>query len=164
MTIILLLYAVRGDCEVAQEVDKKVLFQQLVAFITDVHQMKHDVTKDLSIADITPAQYGILEYIAVSQPVTVSEISECKDMSMPNTSRELKKLSDKALCVKYEAEDDKRKQYVRLSEQGEKLMGNAFAHIEDWMGERVRGLSGEELGQLSNAMELLRTTIFRVEQ
>lgn len=144
--------------------DKKALFQQLIAFITDVHQMKHEVTKGFSIEDITPAQYGILEFIAVSQPVTVSEISECKDMSMPNTSRELKKLSDKSLCLKYDAEEDKRKQYVRLAPKGEELMGNAFAHMEDWMGERIRGLPSEELEQLSQAMELLRSTIFRGEQ
>ncbi|MDQ0062684.1 MarR family winged helix-turn-helix transcriptional regulator [Paenibacillus harenae] len=144
--------------------EKKELFQQLIAFITDVHQMKHNVTKGFSIEDITPAQYGILEFIAVSQPVTVSEISECKDMSMPNTSRELKKLIDKSLCWKYDADEDKRKQYVRLAPKGEELMGNVFAHMENWVGERVRGLSGEELEQLSQAMELLRSTIFRIER
>lgn len=141
--------------------DKKALFHQLVTFITDVHQVKHDIAKDIPIGDLTPVQYGILEFIAVSQPVTVSDISECKDMSMPNTSRELKKLSDKSLCVKYEAEGDKRKQYVRLSPQGEALMGGAFAHMEDRVGERIRYMSEDELEQLMSAMKLLQSTIFR---
>ena len=44
--------------------DRKALFDQAVAFITSVHQVTYEMTKDFALGDITPVQYGILEYIA----------------------------------------------------------------------------------------------------
>lgn len=75
--------------------DNNHLFQKFIAFTTAVHQITNDISKDVNSDGLTPLQYKIVEYIAVSQPVTLSEISDCMNMSMPNTSRELKKLSAK---------------------------------------------------------------------
>lgn len=80
--------------------DQNNLFQKFVTFTTAVHQITSDISKGVKSEALTPVQYKILEYIAVSQPVTLSEISDCMHMSMPNTSRELKKLSEKHLCHK----------------------------------------------------------------
>lgn len=79
--------------------ENNLLFQKFVTFTTAVHQVTHDMTKDVRSESLTPVQYKILEYIAVSQPVTLSEISDCMHMSMPNTSRELRKLSENN-CVR----------------------------------------------------------------
>lgn len=76
--------------------DNNQLFQKFVAFSAAVHQITNDITKDVKSEALTPLQYKILEYIAVSQPVTLSEVSDCMQMSMPNTSREVKKLSQRA--------------------------------------------------------------------
>ncbi|CAH1056658.1 hypothetical protein PAECIP111894_02811 [Paenibacillus pseudetheri] len=65
-----------------------------------LHQVTSEITKDMKSEAIHLFNIKILEYIAVSQPVTTSEISECMLMSMPNTSRELRKLSEKQLCEK----------------------------------------------------------------
>lgn len=75
--------------------DNNHLFQKFIAFTAAVHQITNDISKDVNSDGLTPLQYKIVEYIAVSQPVTLSEISDCMNMSMPNTSRELKKLSEK---------------------------------------------------------------------
>ena len=82
--------------------------------------MTHDLTQNVNTANITPLQYKILEYIKVSQPVTPTEISECQHMSLPNTSRELRKLQERRLIEKFNDTADRRKQYVRLSKEGEK--------------------------------------------
>jgi MarR family 2-MHQ and catechol resistance regulon transcriptional repressor len=79
--------------------DNNQLFQKFVAFSAAVHQITNDITKDVKSEALTPLQYKILEYIAVSQPVTLSEVSDCMQMSMPNTSREVKKLSEKGVCT-----------------------------------------------------------------
>ncbi|MUT64603.1 MarR family winged helix-turn-helix transcriptional regulator [Paenibacillus sp. NEAU-GSW1] len=144
--------------------NKKALFEQLVPFISAVHQTQNDMTKQMPIGELTKAQYGILEYIAVSQPITLSEISDCKDMSMPNTSRELKKLTDKGLCVKISDAEDRRKQYIRLSPEGEALMGMAFGYMEDQLAKKLEGVTDETLEQMIQAMALLQRTIFQAEQ
>lgn len=138
----------------------KALFDQFVAFTTAVHQVTYDLTKDVKADDITPVQYRILEYITVSQPVTLSQISECQHLSMPNASRELRKLTEKDLCEKFTADDDRRKQYFRLSERGQARMNEAFQQIESRFQQRIHGLTDTELQSIHTALDILHTKVF----
>jgi DNA-binding MarR family transcriptional regulator len=109
---------------------------------------------------LTPVQYKILEYIAVSQPVTLSEISDCMHMSMPNTSRELKKLTEKQLCSRVTDPADRRRQGITLSPAGEAMMGEAFQTIGARFEERLAHLSGAERKEIGQALELLQQKVF----
>jgi len=135
------------------------LFQQFVAFIASVHQVSSEMTRDIPVGELTPAQYKIMEYLMVSQPVTLSEISECIHMSMPNTSRELRKLTDKGLCEKVTDPQDRRKQLIRLSDQGSTLMAEIFRTVKERFAQRTAALSGEEKIQIEQALTLLRQKI-----
>jgi DNA-binding MarR family transcriptional regulator len=140
--------------------DTSALFQKFVAFTTAVHEVTLELTKDVKSEAITPVQYKILEYLAVSQPVTLSEISDCTQMSMPNTSRELRKLSEKQLCEKHTDTEDRRKQVIRLSEKGEEMMRKSFERIESRFMERIKEISEEELKEIERALELLHHKVF----
>ncbi|NIK79184.1 DNA-binding MarR family transcriptional regulator [Paenibacillus castaneae] len=140
--------------------DKKAFFHKFVAFTTAVHQVTHDMTRDIKWDSITPVQYRILEYVAVSQPVTLSEISECQHMSMPNTSRELKKLCDKNLCDKTTDAEDHRKQFISLSKDGQALMDEAFKRIEGRFQQRIQDASEEELEIIDRALDVLQSKVF----
>ncbi|MVP00657.1 MarR family transcriptional regulator [Paenibacillus sp. N10] len=118
------------------------------------------MTKDAKSGSITPVQYKILEYLAVSQPVTLSEISECMHMSMPNTSRELRKLTEKQLCEKVTDDEDRRKQLIRLSGKGTALMNDSFRHIESRFVERLGHVSEKELQEIERALDLLHRKVF----
>ncbi|GAV15588.1 MULTISPECIES: MarR family winged helix-turn-helix transcriptional regulator [Paenibacillus] len=143
--------------------DKKALFHQFVSFTTSVHEVTHELTRDIKPEDITPVQYRILEYIAVSQPVTLSQISDCMHMSMPNTSRELKKLTEKHLCEKLESTDDRRKQLIQLSEAGQAMMDEAFGRISERFFERIKNSSEEDLKDIQRALEILQSHVFDVK-
>ncbi|MBE1555798.1 MarR family transcriptional regulator [Sporosarcina limicola] len=140
--------------------DMKDLFNKFVLFSASVHRVTHDITKNAKSDTVTPVQYNILEYIAVSQPVTLSEISDCQQMSMPNTSRELKKLSDKDLIAKQEDTVDRRKQSIRLSKDGEVMMNEAFGCIETQLLHRLEGVSKEDLEAIDCALDILQTKVF----
>lgn len=140
--------------------DKHALFQKFVAFTAAIHEVTSDMTRDVRSEDITPLQYKMLEYIAISQPVTLSEISECMHISMPNTSRELRKLNEKQLCDKLTDKEDRRKQYIRLSEQGEMMMNEAFGRVESLFAERIAHVSEEELQEIERALDLLHSKVF----
>ena len=140
--------------------DKTEFFHKLVAFTASVHEVTYAFSRDVKSDAITPIQYKILEYLAVSQPVTLSQISECQHMSMPNTSRELKKLSEKSLCEKFDVEEDRRKQFIRLSPAGQAMMDDAFASIEARFQERIKETSPEELDEIERAVELLHRKLF----
>jgi MarR family transcriptional regulator, teicoplanin-associated locus regulator len=141
-------------------VNKRDLFHNIVEFIASVHRVKHEITKNAKLDDVTPVQYSILEYITVSQPVTPSQISDCQHMSMPNTSRELKKLIEKELIEKIGDTEDRRKQYIRLSNHGEIIMNEAFNLIESRFLSRIQTASKEEIEDINRAIDLLQTKLF----
>ncbi|QGM31956.1 MarR family transcriptional regulator [Bacillus sp. N3536] len=140
--------------------DKTTLFNKLVLFTTSVHRVTHELTQNAKSELITPVQYNILEYITVSQPVTPSEISDCLHVSMPNTSRELKKLSEKNLIEKINDNEDRRKQYVRLSSVGEDIMREAFENIESRFLARIQNSTKEDLKEIEHALDVLQEKLF----
>ncbi len=140
--------------------DKKALFYKLVSFTTSVHRVTYELTQNAKADSITPVQYNILEYITVSQPVTPSEISDCQYMSLPNTSRELRKLSEKNLIEKLIDTEDRRKQSIRLSKDGEIMMNEAFASIESRFLNRIQHASKEDLEDIDRALNILQTKLF----
>ncbi|WP_093265434.1 MarR family winged helix-turn-helix transcriptional regulator [Psychrobacillus sp. OK032] len=140
--------------------DNKVLFNKCIKFLTSVHRVTHELTQNSKSDSITPVQYKILEYITVSQPVTPSEISDCQHMSMPNTSRELKKLSEKNLIKKLSDTEDRRKQYICLSKDGETMMNEAFATVEIRFLDRIQNASKEDLKEIDRALDILQKKLF----
>jgi len=141
--------------------DKNALFNQFVTFTATVHQVTSDLTQNINTDAITPVQYKILEYLKVSQPVTITEISDCHHMSLPNTSRELKKLQEKQLIEKISDSEDRRKYYVRLSKDGEQLMNEAFARIEARFQQLIQHVSEEDLTEIQHALTILQQTVFK---
>ncbi|UOQ84658.1 MarR family winged helix-turn-helix transcriptional regulator [Gracilibacillus salinarum] len=137
--------------------DKAKLFHQFVRFTTSVHQMTNDMTKEIKIENITTVQYKILEFITVSQPVTLSEISECLHLSLPNSSRELKKLIENQLCEKIIDSNDRRKYDIRLTENGTELMNKVFQELESKFQDRINNLTEPELKEIEEAIQILQT-------
>lgn len=140
--------------------DNKELFYKLVSFTASVHRVTSELTKNAKPNSISQVQYNILEYIAVSQPVTPSEISDCQNMSMSNTSRELSKLSDKNLIEKINDSKDRRKQFINLSEDGKVVMDEAFTIIETQFLNRIQTASKEDLAEIGHAIDTLQKKLF----
>ncbi|MCL1694233.1 MULTISPECIES: MarR family transcriptional regulator [unclassified Lysinibacillus] len=143
--------------------DKKELFNQFVAFTAAVHQVTHELTQNVKIDNITPVQYKILEYIKVSQSVTPTEISDCLHMSLPNTSRELRKLQDRKFIKKISDTEDRRKHYVCLTEDGEKIMEEAFDSIEDRFLQLIQHASNNDLEDIHHALNILDEKVFNLK-
>lgn len=141
--------------------DHGALFQKFVAFTADLHEVSHELTRGMKSEDVTPVQYKILEYMMVSQPVTPSEIADCVDLSLPNTSRELRKLTEKGLCEKATDNADRRRQLFRLSADGQTMMNRVFAQAQQRFERRITGLTEDELKELEEALELIQRKVFR---
>lgn len=140
--------------------NKDLLFKKFVFFMTNVHQLTTDISKSVKTEEITSIQYKILEYITVSQSVTITEISDCLHMSLPNTSRELRKLIEKSLCTKVPDTIDRRKYYIQLTGKGQAMMDEAFRNIQIQFEQRIKHLSDEELMEIDKAIELLQKKVF----
>lgn len=140
--------------------DNHTLFQNFITFTAAVHRVQHDLTKEAKPDELTALQYSMLEHIAVSQPLTPSDISDCFHMSMPNTSRELTKLVQKGLIEKRESEEDRRKLHIHLSKAGAVMMNEAFQFIEARFAERIGRISNEEQDVIFHALNMLHQKVF----
>lgn len=141
--------------------DHNDVFYKFVAFTASLHRVTHELTKDARPDSITPMQYSILEHLAVSQPVTPSQLSDCLYISMPNTSRELRKLAEKHLIEKVEDREDRRKHYIRLSKEGQLMMDEAFAGIQARFYNRIEKASPEDVEDMKRALDVLQKHLFQ---
>ncbi|MEK5231548.1 MarR family transcriptional regulator [Lysinibacillus sp. FSL K6-0232] len=141
--------------------DKSALFHQFITFTATLHQVTQKLTQHITVANITPLQYKILEYIKVSQPVTPTDISECQHMSLPNTSRELRKLQERQLIEKFSDTEDRRKHYIRLSKDGEQMMAQAFACIEERFLQLIQHATPEDIKDIQHALHTLEQKVFQ---
>ena len=55
---------------------------------------------------------------------------------------------------------DRRKQYIRLSNDGETMMNKAFSSIESRFLNRIQNASKEDLEDIDRALDILQTKLF----
>lgn len=70
------------------------LFQEILEFTKSVYDSTIEIRKSAKPDTLTPQHYNILEIIYLHNTKSVSELCDCLDISMPNASRELKKLTE----------------------------------------------------------------------
>lgn len=110
--------------------------------------------------NITPIQYNILEYIYFGEGCILSSMSECLYMSLPNTSREVKKLVGKGFITRQDDPNDKRKHYLLLTDDGRKLMDAALEKLLANANKKYEHLSAEDQREVVDLMDRLIKKIF----
>ncbi|KMK70083.1 transcriptional regulator [Bacillus safensis] len=136
-------------------------FKEFVAFASTFSELKHNMMSKVKLPELTPLQYLILEQLAVSEPLTPSDIADCQHMSLPNVSRELKKLQEKQFIAREEDRNDKRKHVIILSDKGRACMNEAFQHIERMLIDSLSPSDIEQMDDIVQALRLLNQTIFK---
>lgn len=104
----------------------------------------YQIRKDLKPEGITQGQMEILEYIFYNGKANLSHISDCLYMSMPNASREVKKLTEKGFLTKDYDEEDKRTHKIVLSDKGQAVMKEVFEACVRRVQERYKDLEDVE--------------------
>ena len=137
-------------------INQDAFFSKFITMFASVHRLTHDLTQDANLKDVTQVQYKILEYIYINEPVTISEISDCQYISMPNTSREIKKLMEKQLVEKHADFTDRRKQYISLSHLGTNIMDEIFKIIKKRFLQHIKEISKEDIMEIDNALNTLQ--------
>ncbi|BDC55926.1 hypothetical protein TM2_25950 [Bacillus altitudinis] len=136
-------------------------FKEFVTFVSTFSELKHAMMSKVKPSDLTTLQYLILEQLAVSEPLTPSEIADCQHMSLPNVSRELKKLHEKQFIDRQEDKDDKRKHVIMLSKKGRACMDKAFQQIESMLMDSLSSSDQNQMDDIVQALRLLNQTIFK---
>lgn len=125
-----------------------------------VHDVTDEVRNDVKPKVVTPQQYRILEMIYLNQTSSVSEVCSCLGISMPNTSREIKKLSELGFIKKMPHDTDKRCSLISLTKMGANTMEEAFDSIKAVFKEKLEKISLSEQEELMKSMNILVNKIF----
>lgn len=118
--------------------------------------------------ETTPIQYKIIEYLyfkemsGASTQSTLSDISACMYLSMPNASREVKKLMSKGFLDKSTDDNDRRIQRIYLSKSGKELMDISVSMTFEKANQRYKSLTTEQQQAMISHMEILRKTLFTI--
>ena len=140
--------------------ENEILFNKLIKFTNSVYSVTYDLSKGEKPENITSVQYDILVFIAFKKRTTPSQISECLHMSMPNVSRELKKLGEHKLIKRVSDVEDRRKQFICLSKDGGFLIEEIYKRILVNFNNRIKNASQKELDEIDRAVDILQKYLY----
>jgi len=124
-------------------------------------KLSYELLEEIEPEGITPVQFKILQYLSNGEFITLSQISSCLGMSVPNTSREVKKLFEKTLIQKNPDEHDKRVSFITLSPTGAELMNAAFTRLKKNISIKYAHLESGEIDEVINALALISEKLLR---
>ena len=104
--------------------------------------------------DISVEQFHILRHIRRGF-TCVSELAEVRQISRSAVSQAVELLVERGLICRLQNAQDRRNIPLALTEAGNHLLDTIWEKNRAWMGEKMAGLTKEELGTLSDAMEIL---------
>lgn len=113
------------------------IFRFFYASESTLHKLMENTKPD----NLTNIHYKIMEYLYFNDGTDISSLADCLYLSLPNTSREIKKLIASDYVYKSVDPQDKRRFFIHLSDSGktiihdvlEKAMVNAtkmYAHLD----------------------------------
>ncbi|WP_025689761.1 MarR family winged helix-turn-helix transcriptional regulator [Paenibacillus zanthoxyli] len=128
---------------------------KLRTFGTEFSKVTRHLLTATKPEDVTLLQFEILHFLYTEDSVTFGQISACTGMSLPNTSREVKKLIEKKLVTKRADIKDKRVHFVELSPSGKELMTASSAKLERLISGQYAHLNPEDVSKVMQALDLL---------
>ncbi|KNZ69102.1 transcriptional regulator, MarR family [Thermincola ferriacetica] len=122
-------------------------------------KMKNNLARHLKPYEITPEQWGILNWLWEKEGISQKELSEKSFKDQPNVTRILDKLEEKGLIKRQENPDDRRAFSVFLTEKGYGLKGVLVTAATKALDEALQGFDTGEIQQLKNLLEKIFTNL-----
>jgi DNA-binding MarR family transcriptional regulator len=105
--------------------------------------------------DITVEQFHVLRFVRRG-PNSMSELATAKNISRPAISQAVDILVKKGLLTRIPSKTDRRVVELALTVDGNSLLDTVFKENREWMKERLKVLTSEELETIGKAMEALK--------
>ena len=103
---------------------------------------------------VTVEQFHILRHVRNGRG-SISELAEVKRISRPAISQAVDILVNKGLITRTQDTQDRRFVQIELTSAGNALLEAVFQETADWMRLRLAHLTGEELAQAIQGMNIL---------
>jgi len=129
------------------------VFRRTAAFISNIHTLESELEQLVENREFSTLQQNLLRILYFSCSKNISALSACMNMNLPNTSREVKHLTDAGLILKTPSPRDRRIVELSLTDEGRRkveeglvqMKEKLFAATGEWTRERMerylKGLS-----------------------
>lgn len=135
-------------------------FSALTGLFNGMETMLYQFRSVAKPEHVTPVQYSMMEYLYFNENKSVGDISQCMFLSMPNASREIKKLKELGLLDKQVSNSDKRTIYIKLSAEGRKTMDQAFERIFELANKMYPNLSADKQNEVIESIGKIEMNLF----
>ena len=104
---------------------------------------------------ISHSQISTLHMLYHKKKCAVGDVGHTQSISTPAASQLLDQLVKRGLVERYEASEDRRVKYHKLTQAGLDMMKKSHSTQKMWYQSLVNNLSAEELMQVTDALEIL---------
>jgi DNA-binding MarR family transcriptional regulator len=115
----------------------------------------HIRTTATSNFDITVEQFHVLRHVRRGI-ASMSELADAKNISRPAISQAVDILVNKGLLTRAQSTQDRRYVELALTDAGNHLLDTVFKETREWMKQRMRTLTANELETIAKAMEVMK--------
>ncbi len=126
--------------------------KQLRYFASAIREHGREVLKD---EDLTPPQFVALQWLSDKEGMTIGELSSKMYLAFSTTTDLVDRMETKNLIKRVRDLQDKRVVRIHLLDKGEKIIHQVIKKRQEYMHERLLGLSGEEIDGLQNGLSHL---------
>ncbi len=129
--------------------------EYIVAFAHVYGKLEGDLILKTKPDVLTPLQYRLLLIFSPTTKKTPGEISDCLNLTLPNTSRELRHLKALGLIKKEVDATDKRCVWISTTDAGNALLDLAKGEMAKIFSKAFSHVSPEELEKVLHAFSYL---------
>jgi DNA-binding MarR family transcriptional regulator len=111
---------------------------------------------DLEAPALTIPQFRALQFVAMHSGASLSATAEFLGLTLPSTSKLVDQLVKRTMLRRADAQDDRRRIMLRITERGDALLKNAQEAVCAHLAGLLHQLGHLELASLQNTLVLLR--------
>jgi DNA-binding MarR family transcriptional regulator len=137
------------------------LFESIMAFAEVYGRIEQHLVVTSKPKELTTLQYKMLLLLIGCQSKTPSQIAECLNLSLPNTSRELRVLENLDLIKKDPDQKDKRKVSIRVTDHGNPILAGAQEAMIKAVEDQFSTLTDQERSTMTEAFNTLTHLFYK---
>jgi DNA-binding MarR family transcriptional regulator len=105
-------------------------------------------------ASFQVSHYRLLKLLQ-RQPHTLSELAACQSVALPTMSRTVSVLVKRGWVTRIEDPEDRRRVRLRTTQEGEALLEQLHARLQESLATRLAVLTGQEREQVMAGLQIL---------
>lgn len=126
--------------------------KQLRYFASVIREHGREVLKE---EELTPPQFVALQWLSDKDGMTIGELSSKMYLAFSTTTDLIDRMETKKLVKRTRDGQDKRVVRIHLLNKGETIIQQVIKKRQEYMHERLLGLSGKEIDGLQNGLSRL---------